>query len=99
MTRPIVNAKTPFLERVRIALDVDVKKLSTICGADLTDLETALRSGSKSSLGEDDECYERLIAYINERIGMGLAIRMELYSKLQSDREARMLRRQRIQSR
>lgn len=91
-----VTAELPFLERVRVALDVDANKLSTICGLDLEDCEGLLRAGDYREVGSNEAAFEALLTYVNERIGRALAIRLDLQRKLQEDRAARALHRQRI---
>lgn len=94
--RPTVTAATPFLERIRVALDCSHLKLALVTGMTLKDCEELCRSGPAVVVGDDDHAYESLLNYINERVGMCYAIREDLQRKLREDRAARLLRRERI---
>lgn len=81
----------PFFRAVG-ALDTDNAKLAAILGIS-EENAIELCSVPNSSLGDlDPEC-ETLLAYVNERIGMCIALRNELMAKLARDRKARLDRR------
>jgi len=109
LTHPLVKLKTnalqsqdmttPFMERVRLGLDVSIERLAEILDISVDDTKEYCATGIERTTGEDDAIYERLLVYVNERVGAGLVIRSTLYRKLQADRTARLARRESIRSR
>lgn len=93
---PSLSAQTPMMERLRLGLNISVRELSEICGVSIRDIRLLCDGGTRRQLGEDDDMYERLLDYVNVRAGAILAVRQELYVKLQADRTARLARRERI---
>lgn len=94
--KPNLSAQTPMMERIRRGLDISNLRLSEVLGITPSETRELCASGAQRELGEDDVMYERLLNYVNERAGAALAIRQELYVKLQADRTARLARRERI---
>lgn len=95
-TKPNLSAATPMMERIRLGLDLSNLRLSEVLGVTPSEARELCQSGTRANLGEDDKMYERLLDYVNVRAGAALAIRQELYVKLQADRTARLARRERI---
>lgn len=96
ITRQTVTAKTPWLERARIGLDLSHEKMAAVCGITEREIKLLCSVRGKRELGEDDEVFERLLVYINKLLGNGLTIRVQLHQKLQKDREDRLRRRVRM---
>ena len=88
------QAKTLF-GRLQMALDVPFQRVAEILGVtpgELLELQTV----RNDRLGDLDAICERALAYINERLAMGIALRGELEARLYEKRQAAMARRERI---
>jgi hypothetical protein len=81
------------MRRVQLALDCDDNKLSSVFGLSVYDTRRMLEYGRSVGLGEDDLAWEQAHTYINERIGMLLAVRMDIQHKIAADRAKRAARR------
>ena len=80
--------------RIARALDVDLARLCEICEDDpVAFLE--LLTGSKGELVEYDvdPMWRKLEDYVNERIALCLAVRMELEAKMRADRKKQLFNR------
>ena len=91
-----VKPRQTWFEKVRLALDTTPSKLAAVMGMELEEIYELCKSGRFIEAGENYEAYEALIEYINERIGMAIAVRNDLQQKLQKDRQTRMLLRDRM---
>jgi hypothetical protein len=81
----LFTSQTALLERAQTAFDVSFGKMADITGH----REAYLRGTDHVSL-DSDAILERVLAYTNERVGMLLALRLELYRELSRSRTARV---------
>src|SRR5689334_15897979 len=83
-----ITGATPLVEKAQTALDVTYAKMAEITGH----RDAYLRGMDHVPL-DRDAILERVLAYTNERIGMLLALRLELQRELSNSRKARFVAR------
>ena len=101
--RSVKTLKVPkqhFLARVLEALDMSEYGAPGKLGIDVYELQALLRKGRGDTLPVGEaETWERIYAYVTERMGLLLAVREELQRKLRADRLRRAAQRAEVTDR
>lgn len=91
-----IDGSTPFMERLRVGLDASVEKLAAITNLDELEVIKLCAGGTKRDIGDNDDMHERLLEYLDGRLGSALALRRELHAMLEDSRKARIMRRDKM---
>jgi hypothetical protein len=94
--RKKITSKTPFFERARIALDIPAEKLAEIMSIETEDAYKLCLGASLEFSDTEDEIYAALLEYVNERMGMCMALRTALSQELDKAARKRVAMRKRI---
>lgn len=89
---PVPNADDTFLWRICKALDEPPRVLAANIGVPYSELKPLLAPRHELAEMDRDEVWWRLSEYVNQRLGLMMAIRSELNKALQRDRANRAVR-------
>jgi hypothetical protein len=90
-SKPVfVIAESQAMRDIVNALDLTPSKWQQICAGVL---ELTLQRGEALEIQDHPVVYERVLNYVNEQLGVMLAVRAKLYANIQNDRKERARRR------